>query len=85
MSAGSLAVNLVCHTRTKHLEIDLHFVRDKVLQHDLEVRYVPSYDQVAYCLTKALVVTRHYLRSKLGITKSPICLRGAVKTLVDSC
>ena len=54
MSAGSLAANPVCHARTKHLEIDLHFVRDKVLQQDLEVRYVPSCDQLADCLTKAL-------------------------------
>ena len=31
VSAGSLAANPVCHAITKHLEIDLPFVRDKVL------------------------------------------------------
>ena len=54
MSAGALATNPVYHARTKHIEIDIHFVRDKVLQRELEVRYVPSCDQVADCLTKAL-------------------------------
>ena len=28
MSANSLAANPVCHARSKHSEIDLHFVRD---------------------------------------------------------
>ncbi|RVW29258.1 Retrovirus-related Pol polyprotein from transposon RE2 [Vitis vinifera] len=32
MSVGSLAANPIGHARTKHLEIDLHFVRDKVAQ-----------------------------------------------------
>ena len=66
MSAGSLASNLVCHARNKHLEIDLHFVRDKVIQQDLEVRYVPSCDQLADCLTKDLAA-----RSKLGSHSHP--------------
>ena len=80
MSANSLATDPICHTRTKHLEIDLYFVKDKVLQHDLKVRYVPSCDQLADCLTKALTASRlQYLRSKLGVTKSPFCFRGAVR------
>ena len=80
MSAGSLAANPIFHARTKHLEIDLHFVRDKVLQQDLEVRYVPSCDQFADCFTKALAVTQHqYLRSKLSVIESSFRLSGAVR------
>ena len=59
MSVGSLVANPIYHPRTKHLEIYLHFVRDKVLQQDLEVRYVSFCDQLVDCLTKALAVTRH--------------------------
>ena len=80
MSANSLAANPVCHARTKHLEIDLHFEKDKVLQQDLEVGYVPSRYQLADCLTKALAANRlQYLRSKLGVAKSPVHLRWAVR------
>ena len=55
ISAAALASNPVHHARTKHIEIDVHFVRDMVLRKDLEIRYVPSHDQIADCLTKALV------------------------------
>ena len=80
MSAGSLATDPIFHVRTKHLEIDLHFVRDQVLQQDLEVRYMLSCDQLANCLNKALAITRHqYLRSKLSVIGSPFCLRGVVR------
>ena len=44
MSASALAMNLVFHARTKHIKVDLHFVRDKVLEYKLEVRYVPSHN-----------------------------------------
>ena len=57
MSVGSLAANPIGHARSKHLEIDLHFVRDKVAQQDLKVRYVSSCNQLVDCFTKALVVT----------------------------
>ena len=39
MSAGALASNPVYHARTKHIELDIHFVRDRVLANLLEVRY----------------------------------------------
>ncbi|MDV3146696.1 MAG: reverse transcriptase domain-containing protein, partial [Sweet potato little leaf phytoplasma] len=37
MSAGALATNPVFHACTKHIEIDVHFVRDQVLRGDLTV------------------------------------------------
>lgn len=54
MSAGALAANPVYHARTKHIELDIHFVRDKVLTKELEVKYVPSSDQIANLLTKGV-------------------------------
>ncbi|KAK1662963.1 hypothetical protein QYE76_051122 [Lolium multiflorum] len=40
--------------RTKHIEIDFHFVRERVAKKQLEIRFIPSKDQVADGFTKAL-------------------------------
>lgn len=54
LSAVSLAANPVLHARTKHIELDFHFVREKVADNKVQVRHVPSIDQVADVLTKPL-------------------------------
>ena len=54
ISVSALASNLVHHAQTKHIEIDIHFVRDKVLSGQLEIRYVPSTDQIVDRLMKSL-------------------------------
>nr|KYP35708.1 Copia protein [Cajanus cajan] len=72
LSAKALASNPVMHARTKHIETDVHYIRDQVLQDKVIVAYVPSADQIADCLTKALTHTRfNQLRDKLGVTPSP--------------
>ncbi|KAG8482529.1 hypothetical protein CXB51_024309 [Gossypium anomalum] len=42
------------HARIKHVEIDHHFVREKVLDGTLQVNFVPSAEQVADVLTKPI-------------------------------
>ena len=42
VSTLAIASNLVFHARTKHIEVDYHFVRERVLQHDLQVKFVAS-------------------------------------------
>ena len=58
LGASALAANPVYHARTKHIELDVHFIRDKVLQKLLDIRYIPSHHQVADCFTKGLTSTR---------------------------
>ncbi|KAJ0444424.1 putative RNA-directed DNA polymerase [Helianthus annuus] len=47
IGATYLAANPVFHQRTKHLEIDLHFVRDMVLSRILRICYVSTVSQIA--------------------------------------
>jgi histone deacetylase 1/2 len=58
LSAVSLAHNFVLHSRTKHMELDIFFVREKVINRSLIVTHVPAHDQWADILTKPLSTTR---------------------------
>lgn len=54
IGATYLAANPVFHARTKHVEIDYHFVREKVAQRALDIRFISTKDQIADIMTKAL-------------------------------
>ncbi|CAN6715372.1 unnamed protein product [Malus baccata var. baccata] len=54
LSAISLSTNPVFHAKSKHIEIDYHFVRERVTKGDLQVQHVSSADQFADILTKGL-------------------------------
>jgi hypothetical protein len=54
LGATYLSANPVLHARTKHIEIDFHFVRERVLNKELEIRFIPSKDQIADGFTKPL-------------------------------
>ena len=54
VSAVYLSTNPVQHQRTKHVEIDLHFVRDRVAVGDVRVLHVPTTSQFADIYTKGL-------------------------------
>lgn len=68
LGATALTVNPVYHSRMKHVQIDVHFVRDKVQANEIQVRYISTKDQIADVLTKPLSKLRfQQLRAKLTI------------------
>jgi histone deacetylase 1/2 len=54
IGATYLSTNPVFHARTKHIEIDFHFVRERVARKLLQVRFVSSKDQLPDIFTKPL-------------------------------
>ena len=69
ISALSLSTNHVFHSRIKHLDVDYHFVRERVQKKDIVVHYVSTDDQVADILTKGLhspVFLKHCINLSLG-------------------
>ena len=62
------------------MEVDYHFVHEKVLHHDLQVKYIATGDQLVDVFTKS-VSTSHFLflRSKIMVSIDPMVLRRDVK------
>ena len=66
----------------KHLELDFHFVREKVSVGLLQVLHVSSLDQLADLLTKPLSRARFLLlRDKLCTIMDSTALRGHVEPM----
>ncbi|KAJ9536396.1 hypothetical protein OSB04_un000431 [Centaurea solstitialis] len=77
VSAIYLSGNPVQHQRTKHIEMDIHFVREKVTRGQVRVLHMPSRHQIADIFTKGLpLVLFEDFRDSLNIRQLPVSTAG---------
>ena len=68
--AIALAKNPTHHSRTKHIDIKYHYVREAVSTKEINLEYCPTQDMIADSLTKGLPRPQfEKLRLKLGVVK----------------
>ena len=66
-AALHIASNPVFHERTKHIEVDCHFIREKIASGCMATSFINSNDQLADIITKSLRCPRiKYICNKLG-------------------
>nr|GEW35690.1 ribonuclease H-like domain-containing protein [Tanacetum cinerariifolium] len=79
VSAVYMSANQVQHQRTKHIEIDIHFVRNFVASGQVRVFYFPSRFQYADIFTKGLPTALFIeFRSSLNVRRSSAHTKGSI-------
>ena len=75
----ALAKNPTHHSRTKHIDVQHHFIREKLESGEISLEYCPTEDMVADVLTKALAKDRHQRLTKaMGLREGNYSQSGSV-------
>jgi len=83
VKAVYMFLNPVHHKRTKHIELDIHFVREHVQLGDLRVLHVPTGEQFADVMTKGLpTATFEAFRSCLCVVPTTHQIAGGIEDTV---
>jgi hypothetical protein len=84
INAYHMTKNLVFHARMKHIEIQLHFIRDQVIREKIHLHFVPTEEQPTDLLTKHLTSFKVMsLKTQLCIALRPFHLRGDDKPKLE--
>ena len=82
-SSIKMSQNPVLHSRTKHIDIRYHYIRETVAEGTVTLQYCPTKDMTADVFTKPLGKGRfEFLRDKLGL--SLISPSGSVEENVET-
>lgn len=76
LGATYLLVNPIMHSRTKHIDVDFHFVRDRIAAKSLQVAFISSKDQIANIFTRPIVsiFTRPIVSSRFFLLRSSLTM-----------
>lgn len=86
VSAVYLSDNPVHHKRTKHVELDIHFVRERTALGQLRVLHVPSQHQFTDIMTKGLPTSLFQeFRDSLCIRSADALTEGGVSDMLRLC
>lgn len=73
-----MAQNPIFHGPTKHVEIDFHFIREKVVRKDIQLQFLSTVHQLADLFTKSLTTARLLLLQSKLMPSASFRLRGIV-------
>ena len=67
-SAINISNNSMMHTKTNHISINYHYLRELVQDKEVKMKYVNTNERIVDIFTKTLPKDAHeYLRGKLGV------------------
>ena len=72
-----MSENSVFHDKSKHIEINYHYIKDMVQRGAVKLQYVTTEEQISDVLTKPLArVKFEYFREKLGLLQIDVPSKG---------